>query len=511
MSKQLSPQIKAPNQEDTYQWEFPLGFNLPQASRVKYKQEGRLTYNALRNYSVHYPIARSCIDYIKTKVVKLDWAVVNEDDGDGLDRDDGRVIALTEFFKHPMGRRSKYRELIDQLVEDYLVIGYFTAERMRTRGGQFLGELKPVDATTIRVLVDEHGRVPQPPNIAYYQYIRGKKVAELTQDDLILVNKNVRTNNVFGLSPIESLLIQVESALKGSLSSLAWFSEGNVPEGFMEMPSDWTAKQIKEFQNYFDSLLAGNPKYQRRIKMVPNGSNYEAVKKPSEINFDRFEKWLMKQTCSVFGVPPSDIGFEEDVNRATGEVQAEKGQERAMLPLVQTLEETFTDIIQNDFGYRDLEFKFLNVDPVDKKLEAEIDKMRLDSGIMSVDEVRARDGFEPIGVSHYISNGNSVVFVGKEAPKQEGKEENTEDEEMERADIVRWRKHSLKALKQETPFKKFDSDHLDEWMIEEIYTQLQKCTTKEQVQLVFDPYLSGKMQAINQLAKISNELVTKIK
>lgn len=523
VSKQTKT-LKVPKgKEDTFQWEYPHSFNLPGQTRSKPKPEGRISYRVLRNFSVHYPIARSCIDYLKTKIIKLNWAIAKKDEADELDTNDSRVLLLNDFIESPLGERTHYRNLIDAILEDYFVMGSFSLERMRTRGGQFLNELKLVDTATIKLKVDEFGRMPSPPDTAFVQYIRGKKVTELNQDELIYIKRSNRTNTIYGLSPIESIIIQAESAIKGSIYNLKWFSDGNVPEGFGELPESWTQKQIKTFQKYFDSILAGNPRFQRRIKMVPKGFKYSPIKKPDDIGYEKFELWLLQLTCTVFGIPPQDIGFTHQINKSSGETQAEKGQERGMKPVVQMLEEFWSDIVQNDFGYKDLKFVYTDVDPVDKKLEAEIDSIRLADGVISADEIRAQEGKEPIGLNHYVKGGTVELVEDLTDPKireekrktgrmiqdsfgNKDDKKNDDKEEKEKIDLTLWQKQSINAFKRGKKFKKFDSKYLNDWMIEEIYNQLKKVKNRNQIKYVFDPYISNKMQIVKQLSKLSNEL-----
>jgi len=68
-----------------------------------------------------------------------------------------------------------------------------------------------------------------------------------------------------------------------------------------------------------------------------------------------------------------------------------------------------------------------------------------------------------------------------------------------------WRKKASRNYKRKIAFRKFKSACLDDWMIEEIFGQLQKVESKEQIQSVFTPYLKGSMQVFYQLKKISDE------
>ena len=532
IKSEVKKQFPQPGDNKTVQWEFTPGFNMVQASRIKRKQEGSLSFRVLRNFSVNYPIARSCIDYIKTKAIKLNWKVVPSTEDVDFNADDPRIDEVESFFKSPLGNRSTYRKLIEAIIEDYLVIGSIALERVITQGGKFMDELKLVDSSTIRIMLDDEGRVPEPPEVAYAQVIRGRVVAKLTQDELIFTNRQNRTNSLYGLSPLESLIIQADSAIKGAKNSNRFFTDGTLPEGFLEMPEGWTQEQIKTFETYFNALLAGNPMRQRQIKALPAGAKWVPIKKPEDINFKRFEQWLMKQTCSVFGVPPSDIGFEEDVNRSTSEVQSQKGQERAMRPVAVMLEDMFSAIIQDDFGFEDLGFKFIDVDPIDREQEAKIDNTRLEGGVLSVDEIRSREGLEPIGLDHYIKGKNVVlveqlktepqkttesqtdgeqskqvkVKTKKEAKPKKKKVDDGESEKVYRQDLILWQKQSVRAYKDKRPFKKFITKALEPWMVEEIYFQLNKTMSRSDIHKVFSPYFNNSMKALKTLQGISDDL-----
>lgn len=503
VSKQITDEVvkelKKKNNAQTFGWDEPYLFNnLFNSSKRRRDEEGSVSYAQLRYFSVHYPIARACIDYLKRKIMKLDWQIIGSENDD-----DPRSVLLTDFFMAPQGYNSKYTEFTDQLIEDYSVIGAFAIEKVKTRNNQFLLELKTVDSATIQVLTDGYGRVPRPPLDAYKQIIQGKEQARLTADELIYVKRNARSNSMYGLSPLQSILTQAEAAIRGAEYSLAWFTDGNIPEGFGEVPEGWSTKQIKEFQNYFDAVMAGNVSAQRKIKMVPSGFKYTPAKKPEQIAFERFELWMLQLTCSVFGVPPQDIGFTHNTNKSTGEVQQEIGQEMGMRPLAQTLERTFTDIIKYDFGYKDLEFKFVDLDPTDAKLEAEIQDLRIRNGIDSVDEVRVSEGKEPVGISNYRITS---TINDKQEVEENDKKDKEDDEEKKLRDLRLWKKHSIDSVKQNRPFKKWFSEYIDNETIEEVHTMLSKCSTVDQVFHAFQPYLDGRVKGLTNLNRLLDEI-----
>lgn len=516
VQSELAKMTEANKKEQTYQYNLSPFYSMAVNAQQKPKPEGRVSYHMLRNFSIHYPIARACIDYLKTKILKLDYQIVSKDPSIKINQDDPRVSVVKGFFESPLGPRSGYRQLIESIIEDYLVIGAFALERIKTRGGQFNNELKVVDSATIQILVDEHGRLPLPPNPAYRQVINGEAKVELTQDDILYVTRGYRSNSPYGVSPIESIIVQSESALQGAMYSLRYFTDGNVPEGFGEMPEGWTTQQIREFQDYFDMLISGNSTVQRKIKMVPKGFNYQPVKKPDALGFDRFEGWLLQQTCSVFGVPPHDIGFNANVYKQDGQAQQELGEERGMRPLAQLLEQVFSTIISDDMRIPGLIFRYNDLDPVDAKEEAEVMEIKIRSGVMSVDEARQEEGLDPIGLGHYILGSPTLVNNllqqgeqeedGDQEVDEQDDDEDVEMDEQQKSELVLWMKSSKNAFRQGRPFKKFQSNVLDEWMIEEIYNQLKGVTKKSDINKVFDPYLDNSIQTVRVLGKLTNAL-----
>lgn len=506
----------------------PNVFNAVARPNIKDKPEGFVNPNILRNFSVDYPIVRACIDYVKVKTTQLNWEIVKDDEEESLNNEDPIRENIEYFFARPTGTDSTLRLFLENIIEDYLVMGAISIEKLRTRGGKLL-QLVPVDVATIKVRINENGRIPNAPETAYEQWILGRKVAELSKDDLLFAVKNARPNTIFGLSPLESLIIQVQSALAGSLYNWKFFTDSNQAEGFIEVPTDWTKDQIQEFQAYFDAMIAGDPRYQRRIKMMPGGMKYTATKKPDDMAFERFELWLLQQTCAVFGVTPQSLGFTAQVNRATAEVQSDITQERVGRGLQQFIEEIFTNLIKYDMGYSDYKFRFVNVDPVDILAEAQVDDLRIKSGVISVDEVRRRNGMEEIGLPHYVMTSGAPVLVSdflKAGPlnqpvkqpvpltevedEEDDMEDDMEDEdEMERKELTQWKKFCINAIKSDGTHKGFNDfivKNIKKNKELDIRKQLESADDKGDIVKIFQYYLTNEYKQVFELRKMLDEL-----
>lgn len=391
-----------------YQWDIA-----GTGSDFKKRPDNAIQPEILRRFSVTHEISRICINARKRQLSQLDWDIVPIR-STGKQKQDSyseQADLVKQFFKHLGGYRSRFRQMQDVLVEDLLVLDQICLYKEKDAAGRLLW-LKPVDAATIKVVVNEYGDTPEPPDIAYRQYIRGKLTAEFTADQLIFDLMNPRTTTPYGLAPLESLILVVSAALRSTLFNLDYLSFENLPEGLLEMPEGWGNTMISEFQGAWDALLSGNGQENSKLRVVPAGTKYAATKKPDEMAFKEFNDWLMQITCAMFDVQPHEIGFTDNTNRATAREQTDVMTRKALLPLTQMLKEIWDDIIQIDLGFPQLEFVYLGVEDRDSLADAQTDQTLVFSGLVSVDEKRVERGLDPIGIDvPFVKTNKEIIWL----------------------------------------------------------------------------------------------------
>jgi len=95
-------------------------------------------------------------------------------------------------------------------------------------------------------------------------------------------------------------------------------------------PDGWNAEQIHQYQEWFDSILAGNTGSRTRLLWGPSGVKYQAFKEAPYK--DDFDEWLARIVCYAFSLPPT--AFTPQVNRATAETAQEAALEEGLAPLM---------------------------------------------------------------------------------------------------------------------------------------------------------------------------------
>lgn len=513
------------------------------------KPGATITFDTMRRFSINHEISRACINFRKRQLAGLEWEIVAaEKDQKNVDKTQAKIAK--DFIKSVGGRGNGYRVFMDKFVEDLLVLDAVALEKQKTRAGK-LNTLIPIDAATIRLRVDESGATPEPPEAAYWQIIRGTRTAEMTTDEMIYTFMNSRNDSPYGLSPLESLMIIVTSSLKAGMYNLAYLTDGNIPEGFYTMPDTWTPQSIKDFQEYFDALMSGDETMTRRLKFMPNGE-YMPTTKPSDMAFQEFNDWLLKNTCALFDVSPTDIGFSPKTGlggKGFSEEQSQISERKGLAPLANFIEEFFTKVIQEDLGLPNLKFQYTGLVEHDERAVAETNEVLIRSGQRTINELRTDEGLKA------IEGGDKAFFVGQvtyleesevapqddqaavsselqpaaaEEEKGQGTDDNADngakgqsqqpepaakrDISVNHVDLVTelrtFRKYALKRIETGKQLRKFESAVLPEEVVDEINDRLQKVTDVDEARSIFHEYMDD--YRINFIAN-AEELRTHLK
>ncbi len=525
VEKRLQEQVDKATAADTVRFS-PRPLAWPGSTVPKYHTLG-ISFQTLRDFADFYPVARACIEFRKSQITHLDWNITPKELNDKTVLDEKNIAdakALKQLLRYPTGKKdSSFSNWLKQILEDLLVIDAVAIYRRRNRRGDIIGYL-PVDGASIELLLEQDGTTPDAPKTAYVQKINGQVKAELSVNDLIYAMMTPKTYTAYGLAPLETLIITVTTALKLQAFNLGFLAEGNVPEGFITLPKDIASSrdQLKEWQDAWDAMLSGDPRFQRKLKFLPEGMKYEPSIKVEDMTFERFEKWLLQCTASVFGIHPSAIGFNFDVNRASADSAWEAGRERSLFPTALFLKEIMDRIIQEDMGYTELEFSWTNIDPTNRAEEAKVVTSLVSTGLMSIDEWRLGEGLKPSGIKDpFIVTPVGPMFLkdlqrqsdqgqlpvapykpqtNSPAPAPQEKAESVADE------LRKWKKAALNDFKSGKPFREFHSDIIDDRMKELVADGLKKAVTKEDVVDLFYSFINSQNDATSALLEIYDKV-----
>lgn len=416
--------------ERTRTWDFPVGYNLVYTPR-SYEP---VSFAQLRALADNEPLTRTVIETRKDQIEQLSWSIKSRDENNPAADAPGRIATMRKLWERPDGRQP-FGSWLRELLEDLLVIDAPALEVRRTRGGQILG-LDIINGATIKVLIDDTGRWPQPPAPAYEQVIHGRPWRLLTADDLIYAPRNRRPHGAYGFGPVEQILTTINIAIRREHMQLQHFSEGNVPPGMVSAPESWNVEQIRQFQEWFDSVLAGNTAERTKLIWGPAGTKYQAFKEAPYK--DDFDEWLARIICFAFSISPN--AFIKQVQRTTADTLQEAALKEGLEPLKKWVKHLVDGVIQNRAGHIDLEFAWDEEEALDPQSEATRLIGLINAGMMARNEARGSLGLDPIDGGDVVtitSAGGSIVPVATlpalvAAPPQPSEDQQAADAERDK-------------------------------------------------------------------------------
>ena len=246
----------------------------------------------------------------------------------------------------------------------------------------------------------------------------GKIKRGYTTDTLIYSPMNPRVDSRWGFSPVEQMITTLAIAANRQTFFKNAYETGNVPEGFLPMPESWSANQIKEFQTWFDSMLAGNLARRRRLIMIPDTKRPAQFPKLEALT-DTTDEYLIRVVAFAFGVSPSNL-VKQVGHQSTNKEQTDTSQEEGLEPVLKHIEVEFNRIIQRTLGADDVEFKFSDAQEIDPLKKSQVDVAYVNAGIYTRDEVREANGDDPLGVPEGGIPGITTMqgFVPLDQPTQ---------------------------------------------------------------------------------------------
>lgn len=388
--------------------QYQPGYNLQMSPR----STEAVTFAQLRSLS-EYSIVRIAIEHVKEAIKSHEWDITTDDDYDpeGYQQD---IRAVKCFLEKP-DRVLSWDEWLGQLVEEVLSIDALSIYKHRTYGGE-LHSLEIIDGATIKPLIDSRGFTPVPPAPAYQQFLYGLPKSWYTSEELIYAPRNRRANKFYGLGPVEQIVLKVNEGIRRDFYNLAQFSDGNTPAGIATLPKEWSMEQIKQFDEYFNSILAGN--FQRRSKLFfgPEGLRIEKFHDDEVFGlFNKYDEWLARIVCFTFGISP--VPFVAMTNRAVaqelGDVEAEGG----VASIKMFIERLMNNVIDLDFRLPHLRFNWVTDRSRLQEKRVKKNTEYVKTGIFTINEVRLEEGLDEIpgGETPYF-NGQPLGMAAAPTP-----------------------------------------------------------------------------------------------
>lgn len=327
-----------------------------------------------------------------------------------------KIEEIVEFlmnsgFNEKWDNIDDFQTFVRKIAFDSLTLDQLAFEVVRDKGWN-IKKYRAVDASLIRFLdsVDPKQRE----QLEDYRFKGYLPRFCMTWDDQILINPTTKEpilyypwelgfgirnkssdirKNGYGTSELEILVDLITGVLWSIQYNMNNFSIGSTPKGFINVKNaNISDSNMNEFRQAWSQMMAGV----RNAKRTPviNGIDLEWIdldKSNREMEYQEWAQFLVIMVCSVYRIDPSELGFSfknqaqifgQDGQKARLQHSREKG----LKPILIFLENIITKYIVSEID-EDYEFVFTGIEVEDEETQVNLDKIKLESGMVSMQDI----------------------------------------------------------------------------------------------------------------------------
>jgi len=495
----------------------PRRYEYQVAQNINITETRLVPFKTLRAAADQIDILRRCIEVLKSKITSLTWDIViaegaaeklvSEIGGSQVhamntarEQFNDSITHARQFWEQPDKANGLiFTDWLNMALEEILVLDAWTVWPQQTVGGDLMG-LQILDGSTIKPLIDDRGMRPTAPNPAYQQILYGFPRSEFsaptesevtdgefTSDELSYMVKNRRTNTIYGYSPTERALPVADLYLRRQQWLRAEYTDGVTPELMMKTDANFgnNPDLLRRYEDIFNNDLSGQLEQRKRVRLLPVGMEPIQFDGYGERFKETFDEYLVNTICGHYGVMPSEIGFSPKGGLGGSghqKGQAESSEVIGAIPLANWIGRMITHLSHIYLNMpRELEFKFTESNRDDKKDKAETRQIELESGGLTINELRSESGRSliespeadmPIVVvgtsAYFITPEGAIPFENSSKMDENGLVEEPETPEVEapketsalEAPAAKEMKSFLRWLRK-SPDREFKFEHVE--------------------------------------------------
>ena len=247
----------------------------------------------------------------------------------GRDLYGDEINRLNEFWQNPYVASDRtFSEWMTESLWQIFTYDQWCVYPRYNFKGNVLG-FDVIDAPTIKILLNNRGDIPSPPEPAYQQVLwgfpRGEFIAspeadgefysgtgrdkEYLTDQMSVFIKNRRTWSPYGYSPVEEAIPAASLYLNRQAWMNSEYQNGSMPMTFMKTNSqELDIHKLAEFERILNGRLTGNTAERHRIKVLPDGFDPVAMPEMADRFKSDYDEYIIKRVASIFGVSPAALG-----------------------------------------------------------------------------------------------------------------------------------------------------------------------------------------------------------
>lgn len=332
----------------------------------------------------------AAVQEIKKWVLADGWEIMPV-----VENPDTEQKARVERFLESPNPDETFEDLLESSVIDLMVFGDAFWEIARVDGKPEMGALFSMDTVRMQIEADDNGNITQYVQVGVNG---GAKEVTIEKKDVIHFKLAARGRNLFGRSPLNSLLIPVETDLWAQIWNREFFKNFATPSHAFMVDEGVSDDQFEKIRAALTEFKGAANAHHNLV--LHGGVKFEKLSTdPKEMSFIELRKFNREEILGAYGVPPSMVGVVEVGNLGgnSSESQMEKFFEGTIAPIQRKLMAQINRrIIKRELLVTDYVLKFREDDPPVDLDRARAEEIYVRSGIKTKNESRKRLGLPPL-------------------------------------------------------------------------------------------------------------------
>lgn len=326
----------------------------------------------------------------------------------------------TELTEDPVCYLLKYRPntyqnkitFLEKIMTDLLVDGNSYVLIVRNRMGRPV-ELLPLDYDNVTVFFRD--------NRLYYA-VDSETLEEGSYDseDILHFKLITDSDGISGLSPIEQCKNAIEWGRDLETYGKSFFENGAKLSGVLESDRSLSEEAIARLRNSFNDNYA-KLKGANQTAVLEEGLKYKPIQiSPDQAQWLASRKFSIEEICRIYNLPPHLL---KDLSKSSFnniEMQSQEFVSYTLMPYLTKIELEMNIKLfkRSEIGKKYVKFNVNSLLRGNVKDRADFYKTMINSGVMSINEVRSKEDFNsiPDGERHFLQmNMTTIQKIGTDA------------------------------------------------------------------------------------------------
>lgn len=387
------PYLRKPGKYSVYEKYL---MNNPWLLRQRDKQNKgvRVYYDAMKDVWIN-----ACITVKTNEILNLGWGVKNTDTTQDIVSPEDKY--LTNLLKKPLGygNHFNFEKLLSFICYSHMGIGDSFIEVITNDDDELIGfQNIPVDYLTYDYDIDCF-------------HLRYDPDTYFDDTNLIHIYNPPVDGGVWGVSPIDILAKDLTMELLSRSHTTNILKHGGLnPQGVIQFSEDMNEDDyIAELERL---SLQAQSEASRNSTLILRGGDYKDVSySPHDLEYQELQRDVRDRILATYQVPPSKISIIETANLGSGSGTSQAENFKKILFAETSLISSEFNRIFHEYGFES-ELYFNELDIENKQERATIENLQLQSGVRTINEVRAGYNLEPVVWGDEPLNNNNLDETG---------------------------------------------------------------------------------------------------